>query len=177
MSTNAVRRTVDDDVLGFGGPSLPDLGWDPVFASVLDNCDRENCLAARVVRDERHVYLTYGKHGELRAEVSGRFRNLTQSRADFPVVGDWVALEPRPESSVGIIHAVAPRRSQLSRRSIVAAQSELTEEQVLAANIDTAFLVAALDGGRNFNLQRLERYLTLAWDSGAAPVIVLNIVC
>jgi ribosome biogenesis GTPase len=89
-------------------------------------------------------------------------------RADFPAVGDWVAIDPSAQDGDARIRAVLPRVSRFSRR----AAGDRTEEQVVAANIDTVFLVTGLD--RDFNLRRLERYLLVARDSGATPVIVLN---
>ena len=87
---------------------------------------------------------------------------------DFPAVGDWVAIEPAAEGADARIRAVLPRSSRFSRR----AAGDATEEQIVAANIDTVFLVSGLDG--DFNPRRIERYLVVAWDSGATPVIVLN---
>lgn len=102
------------------------------------------------------------------ARVSGRLRHQAANRAEFPTVGDWVALAPARHDGDARILAVLPRRSRFSRR----AAGDPTEEQVVAANIDTVFLVAGLDG--DFNPRRIERYLLVAADSGAAPVIVLN---
>jgi ribosome biogenesis GTPase len=102
------------------------------------------------------------ERGELRVRLAGRLRHEAASAADLPVVGDWVALRD------GMIHAVLPRRSAFTRK---AAWSP-TEAQVLAANLDTVFVVSGLDG--DFNLRRLERYLTLAWESGATPALVLT---
>jgi ribosome biogenesis GTPase len=89
-------------------------------------------------------------------------------RSDLPAVGDWVATRVWPEEGKATIHAVLPRKSVFSRK---VAHSR-TEQQVVAANVDTVFLVSGLD--RDFNVRRIERYLTLAWESGATPVIVLN---
>jgi ribosome biogenesis GTPase len=106
--------------------------------------------------------------GERLARVSGRLRHHAGTRADFPAVGDWVAIDP-PEADGDVrIRAVLPRSSRFSRR----AAGDPTEEQVVAANIDVVFLVSGLD--RDFNPRRIERYLLTAWDSGASPVIVLN---
>jgi len=113
------------------------------------------------------------------ATVSGRFRFDALASSDFPAVGDWVALEP---ATVGAgaddpatIVAVLPRRSAFVRSAADANRrtaGHLVDEQVIASNVDVAFLVAGLDG--DFNLRRLERYLAVAWSSGVAPVIVLN---
>jgi ribosome biogenesis GTPase len=105
---------------------------------------------------------------EPRAHVSGRFRHHAASRADYPAVGDWVAVKAATDARRAVIHGVLPRRSRFSRK----VAGETTEEQVVAANVDTVFLVAGLD--RDFNLRRLERYLLTAREGGAAAVVILN---
>lgn len=106
--------------------------------------------------------------------VSGKLRYAAQERKDFPAVGDWVVLDQLQEQSSGtdsqlaIIHAILPRKSKFSRKSA----GRTTEEQIIATNIDTVFLVNSLN--QDFNVRRIERYLTLAWESGASPVIVLS---
>ena len=107
-----------------------------------------------------------GRHGDVR--VSGRFDHEAALPSDYPAPGDWVLVDP--EEAALRIHAVLSRRSSLSR----AMAGPRNEEQVLAANIDTLFLVFALDGGRNFLVRLLERGLVIAKNSGAAPCIVLN---
>ena len=96
------------------------------------------------------------------AAVSGRFRHETQAPADFPVVGDWVLQRD------GVIHALLPRRTAFSRKTNLG----LIEEQVAAANVDVVFVVAALDSEPN--LRRIERYVTVAYESGAEPVLLLS---
>jgi ribosome biogenesis GTPase len=140
--------------------NLQDLGWDDGFAAALQPHD--NCIPARVSAQHRGEYDVLTERGELRARVTGRLRHEAGSTAALPAVGDWVAL--RDEA----IHAVLPRRSAFARK---VAWSQ-TEAQVLAANLDTVFVVTGLDG--DFNLRRLERYLTLAWESGASPALVLT---
>ena len=93
---------------------------------------------------------------------------MLQSRADLPAVGDWVLVRESPGAERAIIHRVLTRRTKFSRKIA----GKKTEEQIVAANIDTIFLVAAMP--HDFNLRRLERYLALAWDSGARPVIIIN---
>jgi ribosome biogenesis GTPase len=100
--------------------------------------------------------------------VAGRLRHAAEQRADFPAVGDWVAVETPAGGGDARIRAVLPRLTQFSRR----AAGNPTEEQVVAANIDVVFLVSGLD--HDFNLRRIERYLVTAWESGASPVILLN---
>jgi ribosome biogenesis GTPase len=140
--------------------NLYELGWDDGFAAALEPHD--NCIPARVSAQHRGGYDVLTEGGELRVHLAGRLRHEATSAADLPAVGDWVAL--REET----IQAVLPRRSAFTRKAAWAP----TEAQVLAANLDTVFVVSALDG--DFNLRRLERYLTLAWESGATPVLVLT---
>lgn len=102
------------------------------------------------------------------AEVSGRFRHEAGLPADFPAVGDWVAAAADPGAERAIVHRRLERRSTVSRK----AAGRVSAEQVLAANVDTIFLVTALAG--DLSPRRLERYLTMVWEAGAAPVVVLN---
>lgn len=146
---------------------LTELGWRPVFADAfVPYADR--CLPARVALEHQHIYRVYTENGETLARVRGRLRHQAERRDAFPAVGDWVALSPGSATEEAAIEAVLPRTSRFSRK----AAGELTEEQVVAANIDTVFLVSGLD--LDFNLRRIERYLTTAWDGGARPVILLN---
>ena len=122
---------------------------------------------ARVAESRRDRYRLLTEEGERNAEPSGRLYYRAQNSAALPVAGDWVAARlSGPEEAT--VEAVLPRRTVFSRR----AAGTRTEEQVVAANIDRVFVVCGLDG--DFNLRRIERYLTLAAASGASPVIVLN---
>jgi ribosome biogenesis GTPase len=106
--------------------------------------------------------------GEHLARIAGRLRHQAGGRADYPAVGDWVAIDPPSPGADARIRAILPRFSRFSRR----AAGDPTEEQVIAANIDVVFLISGLD--HDFNPRRIERYVLTAWDSGASPVIVLN---
>jgi ribosome biogenesis GTPase len=88
----------------------------------------------------------------------------------YPAVGDWVVIKPKINEKKAIIQTILPRKSKFSRK----VAGELTQEQIVSANVDTVFIVSGLDGGRNLNLRRIERYLTLAWNSRATPVLILN---
>ena len=123
---------------------------------------------ARVSLEHTHIYRVLTEEGERLARVAGRLRHQASARADYPAVGDWVAVDLDRHGGDARIGAILARTSRFSRR----AAGDVTEEQIVAANIDTVFLVMGLDG--NFNLRRLERYLVVAWESGASPVIVLN---
>ena len=147
---------------------LATLGWDAGFDALFALHAAEGLVPARVVLEHTHIYRVVTADGEVLARVSGRLRHQAAHRADFPTVGDWVAVAPAAHAGDARILAVLPRRSRFSRR----AAGDPTEEQVVAANIDTVFLVAGLDG--DFNPRRIERYLLVAADSGASPVIVLN---
>ena len=147
---------------------LIDLGWNSFFEENFESYRKQNLSPARIVRENRQSYLVQGEQGEFMSEVSGRFRHNADSKGKFPTVGDWVAVAPRPDEERAIIHGLLPRKSAFLRK----VPGEITEEQIIAANVDTVFIVCGLDG--NFNLRRIERYLSLAWESGAAPVILLN---
>jgi ribosome biogenesis GTPase len=147
---------------------LTSLGWNARFSREFEGFAHRGLSPARVSSDQRHIYTVICENGELTAEVSGKFRLEAGAKADFPVVGDWVAVAPRSTDGAATIHAVLPRSGRIARRS----PGEKTEEQVVAANVDTVIIVSGLD--RDFNIRRLERYLILAWNSGAVPVIVLN---
>jgi ribosome biogenesis GTPase / thiamine phosphate phosphatase len=146
---------------------LTALGWQPVFAEAFAPY-AERCVPARVALEHQHIYRVYSAEGDVLARVRGRLRHQAGRREMFPAVGDWVAVSPGTDTTEAAIDAVLPRRSRFSRK----VAGDLTEEQVVAANIDTVFLVTGLD--HDYNPRRIERYLTTAWDGGARPVILLN---
>jgi ribosome biogenesis GTPase len=146
---------------------LTELGWDASFAEAFEPW-AARCVAGRVALEHQHIYRVYTATDEVLARVRGRLRHRAERREAFPAVGDWVALAPATDSSEAVIEAVLPRRSRFSRK----VAGDTTVEQVVAANVDTVFLVSGLD--HDFNLRRIERYLTTAWHGGAAPVILLN---
>ncbi len=152
---------------------LASLGWNSRFAQEFESYSGTGLVPARVIVGQRELCTVTGPQGELRAEVSGRYRHETVEKSDFPVVGDWVAVTPRPEDGRATVHALLPRSSAFVRRAAQGSGApSMPQRQVVAANIDTALIVMALD--HDFNLRRLERYLTLAWGSGAQPVVALN---
>jgi ribosome biogenesis GTPase / thiamine phosphate phosphatase len=147
---------------------LAALGWTPRFEELFDPHREAGLVPARVSLEHTHIYRVLTGSDEWLARVAGRLRHEAAGRADFPGVGDWVAVEPPSHAGDGRIKAVLPRFSRFSRR----AAGDPTEEQIVAANIDTVFIVGGLD--HDFNPRRLERYLLVATESGATPVIVLN---
>lgn len=145
-----------------------ELGWDLFFEKQWREMEGNHLVPARVAEEQRGAYWVYAECGELLAEVSGRLRHLASAREDLPTVGDWVAIEPRPQEGRATIHRVFRRKNKFSRKSA----GTQTTEQIIAANLDTIFLVTSLN--RDLNARRLERYLTLVWESGARPVILLS---
>ncbi|MSU24587.1 MAG: ribosome small subunit-dependent GTPase A [Opitutus sp.] len=148
---------------------LSSLGWDDFFSGHFAPfaSDLAGFMPARVALEHKHAYALLAAHGEVTATCTGKLRHDATARADLPAVGDWVVVRPRPGEAHADIHAVLPRKTKFSRQ----AAGDGTE-QIVAANIDTVFLVTALDA--DFNLRRIERYLAVAWASGAQPVVLLN---
>jgi ribosome biogenesis GTPase len=147
--------------------ALEELGWSPFFAEAWsDLSSPEGRVPARVVVAHARVLRVRAAEGERLAELSGRLRQAARASVDRPAVGDWVVLHPR--AGRALVEVVLPRRTAFVRR----AAGNVTEQQVLAANVDTVFLVMGLD--RDFNPRRIERALVLAWESGADPVVLLN---
>jgi ribosome biogenesis GTPase / thiamine phosphate phosphatase len=148
--------------------TLEKLGWTTTLATHFEPFAGAGLTAGRVSVVHKDVWGIYTPTGDLWAEASGRLRHRSTRHADLPVTGDWVAIEPRAAEGRATIHAVLPRRSLFSRK----AAGAVTEEQTVAANADTVFLVCGLD--RDFNVRRIERALVLAAESGARPVVVLT---
>jgi ribosome biogenesis GTPase len=148
---------------------LSELGWDDTFARhFAEQAVGPDLQPARVAIEFNHNYRVYTDGGELDAMAAGRLKHRAENRAQLPAVGDWVAIRKRPDEDRCAIVAVLPRRSWFSRRMA----GQVTDEQVVAANVDVVFIVMGLDA--DFSLRRLERYLLLARESGASPVIVLT---
>jgi ribosome biogenesis GTPase / thiamine phosphate phosphatase len=148
--------------------TLQAYGWDAVFAARFLPYGEQGLLPARVVVEYQGIYRVVTEDGELLAAVAGRLRHRAAGRVDYPGVGDWVAIRLDPDSDRATIHGVLERKSRFVRKI----SGSVVAEQVVAANVDVVLLVAGLDG--DFNPRRLERYLVLAHESGARPVIVLS---
>jgi len=148
---------------------LNELGWNPEREDALHEMGLDLVSPGRIIADHGHKYRVATERGEGWAEMSGRLQFELGERSEFPAVGDWVAVRFLCDSGGdAVIHGVLPRTSRISRR----AAGSVPTEQVVAANVDLLFLVAALN--LDYNLRRLERYLIMAWNSGATPVIVLS---
>jgi len=148
--------------------SLEELGWDAFFQEQLEARNASGQIPARITSDTGALYRVYCEKGELVARLSGKMRS-PENEYRRPAVGDWTLVQLLDESTC-LIQTVLDRKSKFSRK----AAGLQTREQVVAANVDTVFIVCGMDGGRSYNLRRIERYLTLASNSGATPVIVLN---
>ncbi len=129
---------------------------------------RKEYMVGRILSQERGLYRLISEKGEQFAEVSGKFRYNAKSTSDFPAVGDFVLIDYNDMQGHIIIHDILPRKSVFIRKAAGTAHTE----QVVAANIDTVFICMSLNN--DFNIRRLERYISVAWDSGAVPVIVLT---
>jgi ribosome biogenesis GTPase len=142
---------------------LQDLGWDSSWLEAFEPHARDNLIPARVAVRHHGPCELLTELGPLGGIPSGRFTD-----SELPAVGDWTAVRPLAGERKAVIEAVLPRRSAFTRKEAW----RRTAEQVVAANVDTVFLMSSLDA--DLNPRRLERYLVAAWESGAEPVIVLT---
>lgn len=148
--------------------TIHELGWNPHFEEQYRQFEGQGLEVGRILKEVRHQYAIHTEDGILDGDVSGHFHYIAENRSDYPTVGDWVLF--RPCGDFALIEHVLARSSAFSRKRA----GPVTEEQVVAANIDCLCIVCGLDGGRNFNLRGLERYIAMTIESGAKPVIVLN---
>jgi ribosome biogenesis GTPase len=152
---------------------IENLGWNAHFAQHFKPYEQQGLAAARVVRAAGGFYALLDGETERTATLAGHLRHASSPDA-LPVVGDWVIVDPSVAAGLRI-QAVLPRRTALKRAAAGSRKSAAerpSAPQVLAANVDTAVIVCGLD--RDYNPRRIERYLTLVYESGATPVIALN---
>jgi len=147
--------------------NIEDLGYKPVMEQARLEADLQGFGIGRVIAEHKERYVVRTTEGDYEAEITGNMRFTARGREDFPAVGDWVALTGF-DSDFAIIHQILPRFSVIKRQAV----GQSGEIQIIAANIDFALLVQALD--RDFNINRLERYLTICYESKVQPVIVLT---
>ena len=121
----------------------------------------------RVIAEHKERYIVITENGEYEAEITGNLRFTAKSRIDFPAVGDWVALTTY-DAAFSVVHKILPRMSMITRQAV----GQFGEIQIIATNIDYAFLIQAVD--RDFNINRLERYLTICYSAKVKPIIVLT---
>ncbi len=147
---------------------LPALGWGPYWDAQWNEIPREGLAPARVIAQYKRLVRLAGEFGEAWGEPAGKLFYEAEQSSDLPVTGDWVAASVRPGENRAVIHAVLARKTKFSRQ----AAGKRTGEQIVAANADTVFLVSSMN--RDLNARRMERYLSIAWESGCVPVIVLT---
>jgi ribosome biogenesis GTPase len=146
---------------------LEDLGYNDTLEKFKTDNNLDSFETGRVIAEHKERYKVTTTTGEFEAEILGNMRFTAKTREDFPAVGDWVSLKTY-ESGFAIIHKILPRFSIIKRQAV----GQFGEVQVIAANIDYAFIVQAVD--RDFNINRLERYLTICNSSKVSPIIVLS---
>lgn len=147
--------------------SLSEYGWDSLWAERFEELASTKGQAARIISEHRNLFWVHTETGDVSVRVSGRLKHHATSLAHLPAVGDWVVVESRKAGSDNIIQSILPRRSKFSRKR----PGKRTDEQIIAANIDSVWIVSAFDA--DLNPARLERYVTLVWESGASPVVIL----
>lgn len=147
--------------------TLQDLGYNDKLEKLRIENNLNAFAIARVISEHKERYIVKTEKGEFEAEITGNLRFSAKGREDFPAVGDWVAITIH-DSYFSIIHSILPRFSVISRQDV----GKFGEIQIIATNIDYALLVQAAD--RDFNINRLERYLTICNSSKVNPIIVLT---
>lgn len=161
--------------------NLKDLGWDNYFEKNYSEFEVDCFIPPRVASQQKNNYLLFYEGGTINAKLAGKFYFTASKKKQFPTVGDWVVMKISEDKKQAIVYELLPRKTSFVRKLPISGGRKIkngiivggtTEEQVIASNVDTAFIVCGLDG--NFNLQRIERYITLAFNSGANPVIILN---
>ncbi len=147
------------------------LGWDDFFKSSFDAILRENpnYYPARIIRETRINFTVLAKgKGDHDVVLSGKLWHDAENDADLPTVGDWVAVDPGHDEDLPVIRALLPRKTCFSRKS----PGKSCAQQVIGCNVDTVVIVT--DAGSDYNLRRIERYLTLVRKSGAKPIVLIN---
>lgn len=149
------------------------LGWSPFFEKQVTEAEKNSCLAARVIAVHKYAFTLSDGAGSVAAVVTGKSMHEAENYSEFPVVGDWVLAKP-PVGGTAVIVRRLGRRSELSRRRPIDRNSlrTSTEHQVLASNLEYVFIVMSLN--QDLNTSRLERLLTIVWNSGATPVVLLS---
>lgn len=147
---------------------LMDYGMDDYFINQL--VGYENFKVGRIISQYNELYKVITEHGEILAEVSGKFRYLTEKNSEYPAVGDFVIIDYDEEniSGNGVVHKVLSRKNVFKRKNILKKE----DIQIISTNIDIVFICTSLN--KNYNLNRIERYVAIAWDSNIRPIIILT---
>ena len=146
--------------------NIEKLGFNTFKSSLTDQADLESFELGRVIAEHKERYIVSTNEGNIEAEITGKMRFTASGREDYPAVGDWVLLTPYRENA--IIHEVLPRKTVIKRQT----SGQASEIQLIAANVDTAFLMQSV--GYDVNINRLERYLSICAASKVNAVIVLS---
>jgi len=147
--------------------SLIEYGWNNAWSEQFKVAKIKQGIPARVISEHRNLFWVHTDNGDFPAKISGRLEHHATSAAHLPAVGDWVVVKRGKDGAKAIIQAILPRQSKFSRKTA----GKRTDEQIIAANIDSVWIVSSLDA--NLNPARLERYVTLVLESGASPVLIL----
>jgi ribosome biogenesis GTPase len=147
---------------------LKKLGFDGWFQDRQEELCKPECCVARVTAVDRSSYLVRNEHGEVPAELAGKFVFTAESTVEYPCVGDWALVQYHDSGAHAVIHALFPRKSTLQRK----AAGKKIEYQLIASNIDVAFIVQSCD--HDFNVRRMERYLAVVNEGGIEPLILLS---
>ena len=147
---------------------IKNYGYSDFFAAYFSEYEAQNMHPARVAVEHRNYYGLYSEFGELTAEKSGKLFYSAVNTELLPAVGDWVAVELIENEDKAFIKAVLPRKTKFSRKKA----GSTTEEQIVAANVDSVFIMSSLN--QDLNMKRIDRYVTLAWDNEIKPVLILS---
>ena len=147
--------------------NLEDLGLTKRLSLDIKSTDSEGTVIGRVTKEHRERYVVSDGEHEYEAEITGNLRYTASSREDFPAVGDWVAMSVY-DADQAVIHKILPRTTILARQAV----GKTGEKQIISTNIDYAFIVQAISN--NFNINRLERYLSICYSAGIVPILVLS---
>lgn len=152
--------------------TMEELGYDSFFESNRVKLKLDDLVVARVTTETKGAYMVKNADGEYRAKITGKIRHNVRSKGDYPAVGDWVAIEEGGEGQA-VIRSVLPRKTAMKRKTGDKNRlGEKKEIQVLATNIDVAYIVQSV--GRDYNLNRYERYFAIAKEGGIEPAVILN---
>jgi ribosome biogenesis GTPase / thiamine phosphate phosphatase len=147
--------------------TLEDLGYNKNLEKYRIENKLDSFQIGRVIAEHKERYIVKTGNNEFDAEITGNFRYSSLNRSDFPAVGDWVAITEYDDDKA-LIHSTFPRKTAIGRQAV----GKYAEKQIIAVNIDFAFIVQAIN--RDFNINRIERYLTICFDSNVKPIILLS---
>lgn len=146
--------------------NLKDIGYSDFFENSQRSTNDSNLTPARIIAEHKELYLLKNEISEFSARITGKMNFTASSREDYPAVGDWVLIETLDEKHA-IIREILPRKTMLVRKS-----AGNSDQQIIASNIDAAFIIQSLD--IDYNLNRFERYLSLVLSGNIEPIICLN---